>query len=388
MLRSRARFRDELLAIIDLAYQAAEEPDDWRRFLERLADAVGGRAVALLFHDLRGHASIGADARNDPEAARLYIEHFCRIDPRALSPRAPLLATPGRPVSDEMLVPYGDVVGTEYHHDFGLRFGIARLMTLAFSRPGGAFSGISVMRAHEDRPFGRDELRFLGAAAPHAARALRLHQLGANARHDRLAALDALERVPAAVLLVTADGRVVHANGAAVALMNAGDGLRLDRGHLRAETPQTTGALRCLCRACAGTTKGEGTGGGGWLLLPRASGDRPLQALVSPMRTTSLVAVADSVAALVYVVDPAHDRPPDRTCLAAYYGFSAAEAQVAVLLAMGRSTKEIADELRYTEQTAAWYCKQVLSKAGCRSRAAYVREVARTLPSLVCLERP
>ena len=72
----------------------------------------------LLFHDLKASASLGAEARNDPEAARLYVDYYCRVDPRASSPSVGRLVVPGNAVSDEMLVSYTDVQRSEYHCDF------------------------------------------------------------------------------------------------------------------------------------------------------------------------------------------------------------------------------------------------------------------------------
>jgi DNA-binding CsgD family transcriptional regulator/GAF domain-containing protein len=382
MLRSQARSRDALLELIDLAYQAAEDPSCWEAFLGRLADAVGGRGAVLLFHDLKSSALVGVGARNPPEAARLYAEHFCQIDPRALSPKAPALAAPLQPVSDEMLVSYNEVCRSEYHNDFSIKFEMSRILTVALNRPGGAFSGITVTRAHKDQPFGPGELRFIRMAAPHAARALRLNHLAATGRHERLAALEALERMHIAVFLAAADGSVIHANGAGSRLLASRDGLSEDDTLMRASTSILTEHLRKLCRECVATSSGSGLGSGGSLRLPRPSGRPALQVLVSPIRAESMRSLIGTTACLVFVADPSTDAPPDRLLLAAFYGYTAAEAHVASRLAMGQTAKEIAAELHYTEQTTAWYCKQVIAKAGCRSRAAFIREVARTLPSL------
>jgi DNA-binding NarL/FixJ family response regulator len=64
------------------------------------------------------------------------------------------------------------------------------------------------------------------------------------------------------------------------------------------------------------------------------------------------------------------------------YGLTPAESRVAMLLACGKSVREIGDACQYTVQTVQWYSKQILSKTGCRSRAALVRELSGPLISL------
>jgi DNA-binding NarL/FixJ family response regulator len=45
--------------------------------------------------------------------------------------------------------------------------------------------------------------------------------------------------------------------------------------------------------------------------------------------------------------------------------------------------KGIAQDLGFTQQTVQWYNKQILSKTGCRNRGELVRQISRTLASLL-----
>lgn len=82
------------------------------------------------------------------------------------------------------------------------------------------------------------------------------------------------------------------------------------------------------------------------------------------------------------MADPEQNPLPKETLLRAFYGLTPAEATVAAALSSGNAPEHVADTLGYTRQTINWYTKQILAKANCRSRSAFVREVSTTLPSL------
>jgi DNA-binding CsgD family transcriptional regulator len=172
-------------------------------------------------------------------------------------------------------------------------------------------------------------------------------------------------------------------------MLEARDGLLLDRGCLTGNVPAITSSIRQLCADCAATTRGEGTSPGGPLALPRPSGRRELQLLVCPVKRAEPLGVRDDrIAAVVFVSDPDQVGLPDQALLQTFYGLTPAEANVAARLAAGDSVEDIAAEHRYTKQTVQWYSKQVLVKTGCRSRAALARQLSITLASLASRRIP
>ena len=232
-------------------------------------------------------------------------------------------------------------------------------------------------------PFGDREVQFVQALLPHLCRSLQLHDLLARAAQDKQAALDGLDVVPLGVLLVTGDGRVVHANRVARQILDQRDGLVLDEGCLIASSPASTSLLRERCADCARTTLGERADAAGALAIRRPSGRRSLQVLVSPVKRHEPLGLRDDrVTAAVLVSDPERHAQPDRSLLQVFYGLTATEADVTARLAAGESLEDIAAARRYTKQTVQWYAKQILNKVGCRNRAALVRQVSMTLSSL------
>jgi DNA-binding CsgD family transcriptional regulator/PAS domain-containing protein len=375
MARTKAT-RDALLTLIDLAYAAVETDCGWEPFLLRLGDALAATTPALVLHDMKANGGIAINVRADPEATRLYNEHWYKFDPWALSPAAPRVAVVGRAILDAMLVPYAEVQKSDYHRAFAHRFGISRLITAPLA-PG---TFLVATRAHEHAPFGTEELRFLQALTPHVQRANRLRSLVARLQDDVNAAHIGLDAVPIGILFTDAEGRVLHANAAAERLLDARDGIALDRTQLKAATVKATQELRALC---AGVTSSSEAASGRPLLLPRASGRASLQVLVCPNRLPQDFTVArDRASALVLIVDPAEQVPPPRELLRVYFGLTPAESDIAARLALGETLEVIADALGYTRETMRWYSKQLMSKCQARSRTELVRRLSSPLLSV------
>lgn len=88
--------------------------------------------------------------------------------------------------------------------------------------------------------------------------------------------------------------------------------------------------------------------------------DFPLLALASPARNRSSTAGSDSE------TSPTHAR------LAKLFGFTRAEAQLAVLLMTGKSVAESAQELGVSIHTVRSHLKRLMSKTGTRRQGALV----------------
>jgi DNA-binding NarL/FixJ family response regulator len=382
-MRRRTRLdQSTLLALVDAAYSAAEEHHRWEPLLASIADAVAGTAACLLVHNLVEAGNAFMAAGFDPEATRLYNEYYHRVDAWALAPAAMSLSRPMQATADQVYIPRSALQRTEFY-PFVKRYGVSRMIHTTLRVDERGISGLSVYRGERDEPFGDREAAFLAALAPHLDRAVHLHDRLAQAAHERNAALDGLDNVPIGILLVTGEGHVVHANRSADRTLARRDGLFLDRSLLNAGAPHITAQIRQYCAECANTTLGRGMNAGGTISVPRPSGARNLQLLVSPVRRTQALGFSDDcVAAMVFVTDPDQETPPNARVLQMLYGLTPAESRVAMLLACGKSVREIGDACQYTVQTVQWYSKQILSKTGCRSRAALVRELSGPLISL------
>src|SRR5215469_16499496 len=88
-------------------------------------------------------------------------------------------------------------------------------------------SAISTLRPEGKGSFCEDDTDLLRALMPHLQRAIQLHQR-LSAAEDRAAiARDALDRIPAGLVVINASGKVLLINRQAQAVIDLKDGLTL-----------------------------------------------------------------------------------------------------------------------------------------------------------------
>lgn len=370
---------ETVLRLIDLAYAAAEPGGAWEPFLLALSDATRGRATVLLYHDYASAGSVGSGVRNDLEAVSQYNEHYCRIDPRALSPAASRLSKPGVAVPDQALISYADFEATEFF-GFARRYEMSRCMTVALTKPGGQFSGLSITRSHDDAPFAAADLKLLEPIAPHAGRALRLCQHIDRVTDERASLLGILDRLKVGAVGIDQKGRVVFVNAAAAALARENDGFGVGQ---QGVFGATTGETRVLSDAVLQALTVSG-GNSCDLFFPvrvrRPSGRPALQLLPILLSRSHLERRGDhGVRVILLVIDEGSNARLHPGALKTLFGLTPAEARFAAGLASGSSVRELEVSLGLTRSTARWMMEQVRSKTGARTQA---QAVVRLLSSL------
>ena len=383
-MRSRQLRHDVLLDLIELAYAASDDPRRWEPFLLSLAESLAAKSAHLLHHDLTGSGSVSMSVRTDPEAIRLYNEHFHHVDPFALSPVA-RAAAPGVCATDEMFISRTDLIRSEYFNDFAVKFDAIRLASTIVDKTNSPASALTILRGRHDPPFDDHDLLLLKSLSPHVRRALQIHQRVHGAEQERAVAVEALNALRCAVFLVDAESTVVLANQKGHKLLAARDGLSTDRGRLCALSSGDTKRLRDLCAGVASTRTVLPRSSGGALALDgRPSGRPPLQVLVTPAASPAPLGLTDPrIAALVFVSDPAEAQRPSERLLRELYGLTPAESDVAARLAIGQSVREIAAARGSAIETVRRQNKQILAKTGARHRSELVHMLSTMLPASV-----
>jgi DNA-binding CsgD family transcriptional regulator len=169
------------------------------------------------------------------------------------------------------------------------------------------------------------------------------------------------DHLPEGMLLADASARLCHANQVARLLLEAGDGLRLDRqGVLRAGTTAETVQLH---REIARSANPAADAAPLALTLHRREGQRPLQVLITPLPSGAMLRACDP------------DRLPALASgpLRNFYGLTAAEAAVAQHVVRGEGLREVATRLGLTVATVKTHLQHVFDKTGTRRQAELVR---------------
>jgi DNA-binding CsgD family transcriptional regulator len=351
-----------LLHLIELVYAAPGAMEGWQQFLSALCKTVDGTAASFISHDLSASTgnvavAVGADAA----ALESYTRHWIHEDPWAYSPKARSLS-PGSVVVGSALIPRAALKRTAFYNEFSRHIDVGQSIVSVVESDSRRLSGFSINGSDRREEFGRTEVGLLRELMPHLQQALTLHRRLVSAENALQSRDRALHALCHAAALTDGHGLIRQVNAEGEAILNARDGLYLDRGRLRAAHANDTAQLRRLIGAAALTQGGGGLSSGGRLLLGRPSGRRPLRVLVALAPGLPDGFRTGESCAIVFVIDPDRRRLPSEGELRDLFGLTRAESRLVLALANGLTLAQTARSLQQSPATLRSYLKVVFNK--------------------------
>lgn len=375
------------LDVVRKLYDAILEPDSWEQALQPVIAAIGGDNAVFLGEDLRsGSAEFAIGYGMPPDIAAAFAPAYARgglirTYRNAFRPDTALCAS--------HIVPNDIFACSRFYNETVRPTGVfhAAFATSHYAPHHRALLAIGRTLGRDD--YDADDIETLQLLVPHLTTALRVrYEFGAAnlLAQDACAALD---RLDVGVILVDGQACPRFVNQRARAIAAKADGLSISsRGIAAARADQTQMLHRAIASMAAVAAKlspsdtvdsllGSATAAAAARLrLSRPSSKPPLIAILAPLsgpRHGDLWGSSSSVAVLVS--EP--DSPPriDARALAERYELAPRETQVAILLAGGLNTQEIACALGIGLGTTREHLKRALAKTGARRQANLVRLV-------------
>ena len=164
---------------------------------------------------------------------------------------------------------------------------------------------------------------------------------------------------------------MIFANRTAEDMLRAGRGLVLGRDGLRAKTPGETRRLRRIIADCAEPRRAL-SGAGGRLRLSRGH-SAPLTVLVVPHRARFGWIDLVRPRATLFITDPEATAVMRRQWLRENFGFTPAEAAVAVEVLAADGLHAVSARLGISLETARTHLAHVFDKTGAHRQAELVR---------------
>jgi DNA-binding CsgD family transcriptional regulator len=367
----------KLSGLLASLYSAPLEESNWQVFLDGLCEEIqAAHGLFIVSSPRQGSERVLAQGGFDfnLEAQLLYNSHYGALDPH----REPLFRNPRLgPILSEELVRAEDFARTEYYNDYvvphGLKHGHGMVVPAVLTS--NRVELIALWRGGQQKPFDRDTVQFINMLLPHLQAALRTRHVLGTANGRVACAEAALDAAPVASFILNASGRMKHLNKAAEVLIRTGDGIALLRDRLIATEPLAQTRLQALIDFAVTASGARLSCPGGAVLLPRASGRRPLHALVLPLR----LSVDLPAHVLVRITDPETPASHSAAILASFYGFTRAESEIANSLLAGLSIDEIATLRRVSLGTVRQQVKSILTKTGVSRQSDLIR-LLMTLP--------
>lgn len=379
-----ASFERELPRLLDLLYQTALDPTRWSTFLKELPPMFGGANGILQLFDAEARSfNWFIQFNSDPSFSKSYVEHYAVLNPYAVSDLA--LVPVGELTSATKIVKQQDLARTEFYNDWMHPQGIPEdhfgISLYRDSNRATIFSIAPHVKFHRRN---YDEyVRRLNLLSPHLVRAAQIGRLGtigagsASAESTIGAGMNALGL---AAIVVGRDGRPVHLNKLAEALLrDQNRALTVDRyGALAATNPASAklllGALEASLRL--------GAPGG------------PIR-LIGPNRASELIAWLVPVApssqgqpngmndtklrqerhALLLLARSKLSQGVNAGIIAAAFGLSATEALLANALVSGMTLASYAQREQVSPHTARNQLASIFAKTGTHRQAELVAKI-------------
>ncbi len=352
---------EQWLKLSDAFHAAALDGSRWYGALDQLAKATGSENGQLIGIGPNWNVSLDIITNIDPGFHKEF-EEIGGGDPY-VNPRvkagfeAPILQT--RAEAD--FITPDEYSRHPHYREFACPRNIPYICLATLDRTRDSLTGLAVIRTHAQGHINARERRVFASIAPHVRAAVRTH-LALEGQGEALLS-GTLEALSIAALICDGSGSVRKLTAAAEKLVSGDSALRLRNGKLSAATSYDA---KALSDALLGATFDRTTVGApfGRTVIVRRT-ERDLAPLVVdviglPTREFELTLVPR----VLVVVRGADSGERRAEILQSVYGMTAAETDIALQLADGKSPEAIAENRSVSVGTVRAQIKALLAKAG------------------------
>lgn len=346
---------DDASAILE---EAALAPDQLPEALARAARLLGATELSLV--NAGSQTPVYLHSANAGGMHRAYFEEGWH----ALDTRHHAFvrhgATQGRVVTENLLLAAEHRARSPFHQEFCRRFKIEHCVSWSYESEGEAW-GYSLLY---DAKAGSPEAARLGLIQQLAPVAIRAGMLATSLRGAHLAGLaEGIDRSGRGAAVLDHRGLCIRITRVAERSFDKAFGVR--QGRLWAADPASNAALQALADQ---VRRPLPAGAPGPVRVSRGPDRSPV--ILQPVRVAGRNLDAWPGARLVVsLVDPETPMSADLAVLRLAFGFTHAEARIAALIVEGLTPEAIANRQSLRVSTVRQYIKQVMSKAGTRTRA-------------------
>ena len=366
---------ERLSTLIGTIYDAALDPALWIDVLGNTKRFVGGQAAALAWKDAvakRGD-SYYDDGDVDPAYRQLYFEKYIKLDPCTTGQ---FFARLGEPICTTDIIPYEEFKKTRFYREWAQPQKLADFAATMLDKTATSIAFLGLFRHERDGLFDDEARRRIRLLVPHFRRALLIGNLIDLKTAEAASLADTLDGIGAGMFLVDADGRVVHANVAGRAMLNAASVLRAEGGRL---TPHDPDAGVTLSDALTTSGSGDAALGIKGVAVPLLArdGDRYV-AHVLPLTSGARrrAGTKYSAAAALFVHRAALDAPSPPEVIATTYKLTPMELRVLLAVVEVGGVPEVAVSLGIAESTVKTHLGRTYQKTGTARQADLVKLVA------------
>ena len=363
-------------------YDAALEPGNWPSVLAQLSRMTADSTLYMCHVPLTAPAGGYTWTHEfDPESLAEYKAHHA--GPHNPGVRACMTNPVGMLFDRRTVADDAEFLSHPSHRAFVSDQGLYEGVLATTHRDLMTFATLMCFRRRAQGALDPAALGLLRHILPHVSRAMALHQRLARLENDNQLMTAALGRLSLGVIAVAADLRILFANAEAERIFARGEGITSRRGVLAfADASRHRIVADAVARRQAGVFEGAAP----IIAVPRPSGEPDFTVMVAPLAVAAddpFGASPANATATIFITDPtAQATLPPAAQIAARFGLTATEAEVARLAAMGRGMPFVAEAMGVSINTARTHLKAVYEKSGVNHQAGLARLMMQSFPPL------
>ena len=366
---------ERLSAVIGNIYDAALDPAVWTTAICEARDFVGGRTASIFAKDVAQTTLtvFHHDGGIAPEYVRSYLDRYMALDP---ANTAHFFSTIDTPLSTADFIDFAEFHTTRFYREWVAPQGLVDFISIALEKTATGAAYFGVFRGEGDGPADEGAKHRMALIAPHVRRAVLIGDAIEMKTAEIATFTDTLDGLSAAMFLVQANGRIVHANAAGHLLLARADFLRASGDRLTIANSRTH---QMLADSLAAAERGDDAVGNRCVALHLATRDgAAYMAHVLPLTSGARRSAGRAYAAVaaVFVRRATLELPAVPEVIARHYGLTPTELRVLLAIIEIGGVPEVAVALGVAETTVKTHLGNVYGKTGVSRQADLVKLAA------------
>jgi DNA-binding CsgD family transcriptional regulator/PAS domain-containing protein len=363
--------QQDLSDLIGAIYDCALDPSRWEKTLWAIRDSLCCQTAVLHLNDIpNNHILINRSVGIEPHWLRQMQSHAPEIHGQLTQMLAswPSLDEPlviSRHISREFMQ------ASPYFQECLKPQGLVDILQYFLIHTPTRLAGFAVGRHERQGSVTEREIEIGALLLPHIRRAVTISDVLDVRTIERARMAEALDALRCGVVLINAQGAILHVNWSAEHMLRDGGPIRIAGGTLQARAPWAAAELREAIRLAAQDEAGIGKTG---LAIRLTEAETPaVFAHVLPLTGSELRTRLQSAAVAAVFIGAPLDAQDGAEVAAAAYGLTPAETRVLASLLGGRTLADTATALAIAPTTARTHLDSIFSKTGVTRQADLMR---------------
>lgn len=377
-------------SLINALYKGPLESPPWQSFLPLFGQLMQAMSVSLVLRPpAAGDSGLILNYRRpkngepsntelaDPSSWPIsaYREHFFTLDPFIRLP-------PGEVVTLAELMPEPELLASDYYQHYLEPAGVFHIIGTDTSEPEGLIARLRISRGKEEKAFSDADKALLHQLVPHLRLAIQIHARLSNMESERNLYANAVDRLAVGTIILDEHGTILKSNELASQLLQHKDGIGEHKGKLVFDKRELNSEFNSLLQQVLSPAMDSKPGMAEALRVARPSGRADLGLIIRPVPTAEWPEGQSSPTIVVFISDPEQQSDTSQQIITRLFGFTPAEAALAMQLARGLSLAEASGELSISQHTARAQLKAIFAKTGVTRQAELVRLVVKSVANL------